>query len=431
MTTTPDPTPGPSPVGAAERGCACPEYAGLSRRGLLGTSAALAGAATMTTVIGDAVVQTASATTTSARNVLVVLSLRGAADGLSMVVPHGDPTYYRARPRIAVPASTLWGRDGFFGWNPHLKALKPMWDGGRLAAVHAVGLPAPNRSHFAAMEELEDADAGSTERIGWLNRLVGLDPALRSPLRAMNVAEGAMPSSLAGPRATMAAADPSKVTIAGGAGHRRRVASLRTLWSGRDDELAVATREAFTAVRDFRPVQRQASGASRGVRYPSGDLGRSLATAARIIRGDVGTEVVTIDQGKWDMHSALGTVENGQMMRNCQELGQALAAFFGDLGTQRSKVTLVALTEFGRRVVENDNRGLDHGFGSVMLLAGAGVRGGRFYGTFPDLGTGLDSDLTVTTDYRSVLAEVVEKRFGLSPAQVFPGFTPKRLGVMA
>ena len=411
--------------------CGCPEYAGLSRRGVLAGGAALAGAATMTTVVGDAVLQSASASMGPARSTLVVLSLRGAADGLSMVVPHGDQNYYRARRRISVPAESLWGADPFFGWNPHLRALEPLWDSGRLAAVHAVGLAAPNRSHFSAMEAVEDAAPGSVERTGWLNRLIGLDSDRTSPLQAMAVTDGAVPSSLSGPEPTMSALDPASVMVAGATTtSSRRVSSLRRLWAGRDDTLGRAAGEAFAAVDDFNPVRRGSARPANGARYPDGDLGKAMASAARIIKGDVGVEVLTIDQGSWDMHSGLGTVEGGAMMRNCQDLGGALAAFFADLGSRAGNVTVVTLTEFGRRVVENENRGLDHGYGSVMLLAGAGVKGGRFYGDFPDLGTDLDSDLLVTTDYRSVLAEVVSRRFGASTAAVFPGFNPRPVGVM-
>ncbi len=410
--------------------CGCPEYAGLSRRGVLGLGAGLVGATTTTTLVGDAVLQTARATSGTARSTLVVLSLRGAADGLSMVVPHGDPAYYRARPRIAVQADTLWGSDGFFGWHPGLKPLQGLWNEGRLAAVQAVGLPAPNRSHFSAMEEVEDAAPGSATRAGWLNRLVGLEDRT-TPLRAVNIDAGALPSSLVGPAPAMSTAEVDSVVVAGGGDPRQRKASLRTLWGDRDDALGRAAQMAVGAVADFAPARRTSAQPQNGARYPAGDLGGALATAARIIRGDVGTEVLTIDHGSWDMHANLGTVAYGDMQRNCTELAQSVAGFFADLGALGESVTLVTLTEFGRRIVENPNRGLDHGFGSMMMLAGAGVRGGRFYGRFPDLGTDADSDLTVTTDYRSVLAEVVSTRFGASTATVFPGFSGPGLGIMA
>ena len=161
----------------------CEEYAALatSRRKLL-LGALAAGT---TTVIGDAVMGTASAAAgRKARGVLVVLSLRGAADGMSLVVPHGDPVYYEARPRIGIPKEQLIGADGFFGMHPALAPLMPLWSTGKLGWVHASGLPAPNRSHFSAMEALEDAAPGSSTRTGWLNRLIGLPDGDASPLQA-------------------------------------------------------------------------------------------------------------------------------------------------------------------------------------------------------------------------------------------------------
>ena len=401
----------------------------LSRRGLL-RGAALAGT---TTVIGDAVIQTGPASGLSpATSVLLVLSLRGAADGMSLVAPYGDPVYYAARPRIAIPQSALLAKDGFFGLHPSLKPLLPMWTAGTLAAVHATGLPAPTRSHFAAMEELEDANPGSSSRVGWLNRLVGTD-AVSSPLEAVNVGGEAPPSSLYGPERFMSLSRVDDVTITGdGKGPVRsgRLTSLHTLWDGEESALGTAAAATFRAVRDFGPVRQTAAGPRNGARYPTGDLGNAMATAARIVRGDAGVAVITVDQGNWDMHTGLGTLNNGAMVRNTAEFAAAVAAFFTDIGGLADKVTLVALSEFGRRVKENNNVGLDHGYGNVMLVAGAGVKGGRVYGSWPTITNEVDSDLLVTTDYRSVLAEVVAARFTSSTATVFPGFSRERVGVM-
>ena len=177
--------------------------------------------------------------------------------------------------------------------------------------------------------------------------------------------------------------------------------------------------------------RRLASGLADSCRlYLHGDLGAALSQVARVVRGDVGVEVITVDQGDWDMHTDVGNLEWGRMRTNAGRLAGSIAAFFDDLGDQASKVTLVALSEFGRRVQENANWGLDHGYGNVMLLAGAGVKGGRYYGTWPGLTNDLDSDLLVTTDYRSVLSEVVTTRFRASTATVFPGFAPEQVGVM-
>ena len=404
----------------------CDEFARMSRRSLLGGAAALAGA---TTILGSAAITTSASALTPAPSVLVVLSLRGAADGLSLVVPHGDPVYYAARPGIAVPAERLLGADAMFGLHPEMAPLLPLWNAGRLAAVHATGLPVPNRSHFSAMEEVEDADPGSDARSGWLNRLIGTD-ATRSPLQGFNVGGGVVPTSLYGAQPVMSAGDVDRVRIPGddkwdATGGRRR--SLHTLWDGQSGPLGNAMRSMFGALDDFAPARDAGSHADR---YPSTDLGRALSEVARVIRGNVGVEVVTVDQGDWDMHSGLGGADRGWMVNNVRDLANSLAAFLGDLGDQTSKVTVVTISEFGRRVVENASNGLDHGHGNVMLVAGAGVKGGTYYGSWPGLTTGDDADLLVTTDYRSVLAEIVATRFGASTASVFPRFQPESVGVM-
>jgi uncharacterized protein (DUF1501 family) len=406
----------------------CAEYAAMSRRGFLG--GALLGT---TTVFGGAVMTTSAARALApAESVLVVVSLRGAADGMSLVVPHGDPVYYQARPGIAVPAERLLARDGFFGLHPALEPLLPWWAAGKVAAIHATGLPAPNRSHFAAMEELEDADPGSDARVGWLNRLVGAD-AIDSPLQAFGVGGGAPPSSLAGPAPFLTGNSVADVRIPGADNAdiaAQRMRSLHTLWDGSSHPLAGAVRSAFRADSDFEPVRRTPEQPANGATY-AGDLGDALQAAARVVRGDVGVQVLTVDHGDWDHHTDLGTLQWGRMLRQAGELATNLDAFLTDLGPLADKVTVVVLSEFGRRVKENANRGLDHGYGNVMFVLGAGVRGGRYYGLWPDLTAEIDSDLTVTTDYRTVLWDVVSARFGTSPAAVFPSFSPgESLGFM-
>jgi uncharacterized protein (DUF1501 family) len=407
----------------AERAC-CSEYGRLSRRGLFTGSLAVG----TTAVLGSAVVTAAPAQATSADAVMVVVSLRGAADGLSLVVPYSDPVLQAgaARPRIGIPPSALLATDGTFGLHPELAPLTRLWDAGELAAVHATGLPVANRSHFAAMEEIEDADPGSSQRVGWLNRLVGNLPE-SSPLQGFKVGGGTISTALQGPAPVMSAYDVGSVAFAGTDGDDgSRLRSLHALWDPADGPLGTAMRAAFASVDDFAPVR---GTADRGAGYPDSDLGRALGEVARIIRGDVGVGVVTVDQGDWDMHSGLGTLEWGSMRHNARDLAQSVAAFFDDLGSQRRKVTLVTLSEFGRRVRENANYGLDHGHGNVMLLAGAGVKGG-YHGTMPPLSADLDADVPVTTDYRSVLSEVVTTRLRASRAAVFPGFTPEPVGVM-
>ncbi len=407
----------------------CPEFAELSRRGFLTGTAALVGTSTL---FGSTLLTVSASAAAPARSTMVVLSLRGAADGLSLVVPHADPQYYQARPRIAIPAGTLLVKDSTFGLHPNLAPLVPLWNAGKLAAVQATGLPAPNRSHFAAMEEVEDADPGSAARVGWLNRLIGIDGDA-SPLQAFSVGGGVAPTSLTGPEPFLSAGSVDDMEIAGDDKwdpEGRRLRSLHTLWDHEPSVLSGAMASTFRANSDFQPVRDTPANPANGANYGRSDLGEALRTAARVIKGDVGVEVITLDHGDWDMHTDLGTLEWGRMDRLTTELANALAGFFTDLGALGDRVTVVVLSEFGRRVQENANFGLDHGYGNVMFLLGAGVKGGQYYGTWPGLTNDLDSDLLVTTDYRSVLAEVVSTRFGVSTASVFPQFQPNMLGLM-
>jgi len=409
-------------------GCDCRS---ASRRSVL-RGAALAGA---TTMFGSAAVTmsptlaAAAAPRRTPTSTVVVLSLRGAADGLSLVVPHGDPAYYQARPGIGIQPGALVATDGFFGMHPAMAPLVPLWSAGKLAAVHATGLPAPNRSHFAAMEELEDADPGSAQRTGWLNRLVGSDD-VSSNLQALAVGAG-IPTSMIGPEPIMAFSDLDTASLAGG--DRRsdprglRMKAMRTQWARNRGPLGSGFREALDAVVDLDPAR--AERARKGL-YPDGDLGDALSSVARTLRADVGVSAVTVDSGDWDMHVGLGAAGGGWMQINASKLATSIAAFFTDLGPVADRVTLVTSSEFGRRVQENANGGLDHGWGNVMLVAGAGVKGGSYYGTWPGLTNSLDADLAVTTDYRSVLAEIVAARTTASTAAVFPGFQRERVGFM-
>ncbi|WP_082574955.1 MULTISPECIES: DUF1501 domain-containing protein [unclassified Nocardioides] len=418
-----------SPLPSAD--CGCPESPRLaaSRRGVL-RGAALAGAtmafgSTMVTL--DARRDPAGAAA-PARSVIVLLSLRGAADGLSLVVPHRETAYYAARPGIAVPAASLLAADATFGLHPSLAPLLPLWNAGRLAAIHATGLPVANRSHFSAMEEIEDADPGSAARIGWLNRLVGAATS-DSSLEALAVGNG-LPASMLGPEPVMSFRSLETAAIGGDDQwdpKKTRSRSLHTLWGSSDSALGVAARTALNAVVSLDPAKAQADHVSS---YPDSDLGRALSAIARTLRADLGVSAVTVDSGNWDMHVGLGKPTSGWLQRNGSDLASGIAAFFADLGAMGDRVTLVTLSEFGRRVQENGTGGLDHGWGNVMFAAGAGVKGGRYYGRWPGLQNTLDADVSVTTDFRSVLAEVVRTRTPASVATVFPGFAPETLGFM-
>ncbi len=403
----------------------CEEYAAMqtavSRRGVVKGALALAGT---TTLVGGAVVTASPAAAKAASSVLVVVSLRGATDGLSVVVPHDDPVYYRARPSVAIPSDRLLHKDGMFGLHPAMAPLSPLWESGQVAAIHATGLPVANRSHFSAMEEVEDADPGSAARAGWLNRMIGTTPG-GSPLQGFGVG-GLLPTSLYGPKATMSAGTVDDMNIPGAEEDGMKMASLRKIWRQEKSGLGRSMRSAFEAIHNFNPARNAADNSDQ---YPDTSLGQGLSTAARIIRGNVGVEVITVDQGDWDMHTGMGTVDGGWMVDNVNDLASSITAFMGDLGDKSDKVTLVTISEFGRRVVENESGGLDHGWGNMMLVAGAGVSGG-YHGRWPGLQRDYEADLKVTTDYRQVLGEVADKRFGASTSKVFPGLKYQPLNFM-
>lgn len=415
----------------------CEEYArasGVSRRRFLAGVAATGTTAVTTSLFGQAVRQASFGATTGG-NVMVVLSFRGGMDGLGMVVPYADPAYYTARPRIAVPSSQLLRKDGFFGLHPDLAPLGWLWDAGQMAAVHAVGMPVPNRSHFEAMEEIEDADPTSGVRRGWINRMVGIDTG-SSALEAVHLGDSLMPTLVSGPTATMAATTVDDMVLTGAdrGWRRQRRAHLQTVWGSVPGPLGAAARKALATVAVSTPVAETPY--RPAVAYPedhlAGDLAAALKDTARLIKADIGTEVVSVDFGSWDMHDGYGTLDWGEMQGMVSAFARALNAFMRDLGALRQRVTVVTISEFGRRVAENGNRGLDHGWGSAMLLLGGGVVGG-YHGQWPGLAVGslVDGDLAVTTDYRDVLGEVVEKRFTDKPVSgVFPGLTYRPRGVL-
>ena len=415
----------PARVGSPEACCAEMTALASSRRGFL-QGAALVGS---TVMVGSSVITMAGSASaaTSTSPVVVVLSMRGAADGLSLVVPHGDPAYYAARPKTAIPKASLLATDPFFGLHPSLAPLVPLWGAGKMAAVHATGLPVANRSHFAAMEAVEDADPGSSARVGWLNRLVGAD-AGSDPLEAIAIGS-ISPTSLAGPASSFAMPNLES-TLGAEAAYRTgaRRTSLDTIWGAQSGAMADGMRAALATTG---PLSAALAVPATTAGYGTGDLGKALSTVARTIKAGVNVSVVTVDHGDWDMHTDLGTLSSGRLRTNAAEFATAVAGFFADLGALGDRVTLVTISEFGRRVAENANLGVDHGWGNVMFLAGAGVKGGKYYGSWPGLTNSLDADLTVTTDYRSVLAEVVATRTTASTASVFPGFAPESVGVMS
>ena len=415
--------------------CGCDELKqSLSRRRLLGRTLAVGGGAALTGLAGEGLsTQLAFAAEGYTGDTLVVLSLRGGFDGLTAIAPIGDPDYYKARPSIALPKSQVIAGDGTFGLHPALAPLLPMWNGGNLAAVHAVGQPNPTRSHFAAMEEMERAAAGTSVRSGWLDRMLGMTGST-APLAGVAMGD-AMPARIfSGPSADVGMASIDKFMLAGESAKRPIAAALRKMYADAPSALAAPAQAADAALTASAPLRGVAYTPANGAVYPATELGAALKDVARLIKARVGLAAAAVDSGDWDMHEGLGTAVKGQRMYdNLYDVSLALAAFAADLGPDgMAGVTLVTISEFGRRVAENGSRGVDHGHGNAMLLMGGGVRGGKVYAAWPTLAPGAlaDGDLAATTDYRSVIGEVLQKRCGVGAlTEVFPNVTPTTSGL--
>ena len=421
-------------------GCGCPADGsaggtaeGISRRRFLGAAGAAAALGVVGGIGGElSSSRYAFADAAYSGDVLVVLSLRGGFDGLSAVVPAADPHYRAARPGIGVPAAALLGLDATFGMHPVLAPLKPLWDAGILGAVHAAGQVDPTRSHFRAMQELERAAPGSGVRTGWLDRVSGAAGA-GSAFATVGVGITAAPASLLGPSPELLMPSLEDFSLSGAddaADRDRWSAALRGMHAGSRQEIRGPAMTTLGALATAATVQDTAYAPANGAVYPDNELGESLRDVARLVKAGVGLRVATVDYGDWDMHAGLGRVDGGWMADQLGELAVAMAAFATDLGGMTG-VTLVTLSEFGRRVEENASGGLDHGHGNLMLLMGGGVVGGRMHGAWPGLAPSalLDGDLAAANDYRTVLAELLERRCGIDGSRVFPGLGGGRLGV--
>ncbi|MCI2237025.1 DUF1501 domain-containing protein [Paenibacillus sp. TRM 82003] len=416
--------------------CSCREgsvaAARVSRRGVLKAALGAAAAGTTAFTVGDVSTQVSYAAPGWTGETLVVLSLHGGFDGLSVVVPGGDPAYYAARPNVAVPASTLLALDGTFGLHPAMAPLLPFWRAGTFGAVQAVGQGSPSRSHFAAMQEMERAAPGTSLRTGWIDRTLGVtgDGGL---LNAVQVGVHA-PPSFAGPQQETTMQSMGAFALAGpGTDRPLWHAGLRRMHVNAPAVAADPANALLDAMEEVAGYAGADPGPVAGVTYPATALGRSLSQAAALLRSGAPVQMLTVDYGDWDMHANFGHVDRGWMFDKLTELSGALAAFATDLGPKFASTTIMTLSEFGRRVQENASWGLDHGHGNAVLLLGGGVVGGRVHGRWPGLAPErlLDGDLPGTTDYRAIIAEVLQKRLGAgSLSSVFPGLGGDRLGVV-
>ena len=370
------------------------------------------------------------------KKILVAIFQRGAADGLNIVVPHGEKAYYDLRPTLAIPRPATSGDkraeaaidlDGFFGLHPSLAPLQPLFEQRHLAIVDAAGSPDPTRSHFDAQDFMESGTPGlKATADGWMNRALPKETGKVSPLRALSLG-AVLPRALRGGQPAIA------IESIGGFQVRNAEAARafeQLYLESKDPALQATGRETFEAVAMLQAVQKQNYQPAGGAQYPRGRFGDSLRQIAQLIKADVGVELAFADVGGWDHH----VNEAGQLANLLREYGQTLNAFWQDMGDRMEDVVLVTMSEFGRTAHENGNRGTDHGHANCMFVMGGAVQGGKVYGRWPGLEKEQlyeNRDLALTTDFRDVLGELVARHLGAPTLRgVFPGYEPKFLGLV-
>jgi uncharacterized protein (DUF1501 family) len=353
--------------------------------------------------------------------VLVSIFQRGAADGLNTVVPAGDPFYYSARPTVQIAPGTELPLDGFFGLNPALSDLHGLYTAGKVAFIHAAGSPDPSRSHFDAQDFMDHAAPGNKSIVdGWLSRYLTIAGG-GQPIAGVSLSSSTS-KQLIGAAPSLAFGSIADFTLSGNYTLERR-AALEVRWALEPGIAGGAMTEGFEALDLIAGVD-----TSTSVVYPAGDFAAALKDAAALVKADIGVKVIAISIGGWDHHTNL--LVNLAALGG--ELSASLKAFHDDLGAHLDRTLTLVMTEFGRRVAENGGDGADHGHGGVMTALGGGIAGGRVLlrnDAWPGLAPGqlyIGQDLQVTTDFRDVFAEVLNRHMGLATSAmgpVFPGFS--------
>ena len=403
---------------------------GVTRRGFMkGGALALIGTSTIPSFLERSVM--AEVTTAAAnKKKLVVLFQRGAADGLNIVVPYQEKSYYQMRSSIAIQQNQVIDLNGFFGLHPSMAAFKPLYDQGHLAIIHAAGSPSTSRSHFDAQDYMESGtpDLKITPD-GWLNRALQAEDlaAAHKQTAFRAVALGTqVPRTLQGPIPAIAVANVADFSV-GGRGNTTSPISnaFQAMYDESTDSLLHGTGdETFEAVKMLKAADPAKYQPQNGANYPNTPFGNSLKQIAQLLKANLGVEAAFSDIGGWDTHQNQGNV-NGQLANRLTEFSTSIAAFWQDMGTDTENITLVTMSEFGRTARQNGTGGTDHGHANVMFVLGRQVKGGKVYGKWPGLSPDQlneGRDLKVTTDFRNVLGEAAYRSLGAKNLDiVFPG----------
>jgi len=409
----------------------CPEGRdGFTRRQFLRGVALFGG---MTILSANGIRYTFAASTTEVPDVVVTIVLRGGFDGLSAVVPTDENMMRKARGQIYIPNASLLQLDRDFGLHPALKKLMPLWQAKELAIVNTIGAPTHSRSHFDEISDVAYAAYGEKDkRSGWMARFLDVTG---SGSVVQSVGIGSTTKQLVGGKAApinLNAIDNFRLDSVYGYKAEDLAGFIDETHGRWTNVWATQAKSTIQALDQIAKAGAQRS----AVTYPSTGTGQRLRDVAALLKAGIGVRAVDVEfQGDWDMHANMGNLENGWLTSYLADLGGSIASFREDLGVLWSRVTVVTVTEFGRRVSENQSTGTEHGWGTSTFVAGGGVNGGKIHGRFPGLDDKQlkDGDLVVTADYRSLLTEILTRRAGITAQgaeQVFPNFRPEVLSVM-
>jgi uncharacterized protein (DUF1501 family) len=360
----------------------------------------------------------------------VVLFQRGAADGLSIVVPYGEPDYYAMRPTIAIQKNEVIDLDGFFGLHPAMQPLKPLWDQGHLAIIHAAGSPDTTRSHFDAQDYMESGTPGvKATSDGWLNRALQAEdaahPLQSTAFRAVSLGSQ-VPRTLQGRIPAVAVNNLQDFSVGGrNPGGNAMSNSFEAMYAHSADTLLHGTgAETFDALKMLKATDPAHYTPAPGANYPNGGFGNSLKQVAQLLKANLGVEAAFADIGGWDTHQNQGNA-TGQLAGRLKDFSEGIAAFWTDMGDHANDIVVVTMSEFGRTVRQNGTAGTDHGHANVMFVVGGPVRGGKVYGKWPGLAPDRlyeGRDLALTTDFRQVLGEASYRALGAKNLNLtFPG----------
>ena len=367
------------------------------------------------------------------RDVLVFIYMRGGADGLTLCAPYQESELYRLRPSQAIPppgSASIYRAidlDGFFGFPQPMRPLMDAFQAGHLLPVHAVGLREATRSHFTAQFRTEAANGAEEIASGWVGRHLATSPPMKDDARLRGLAfDMGLPFTMNGGPRTVSVERPTASFNSG-------LLKYLPMYESTLEPVRTQMRYMGEAIRALSSVNIKTYVPGGGAVYPTTSFGNGLKAAAALITADIGVEAIEVDMDRWDTHNAQGST-TGFLASHMAEFASSLAAFHADIasGAHRN-VTVVTMSEFGRKVKENSSKGTDHGSGGIMFVMGEKIAGGRVLTQWPGLQADQlfeRQDLATTLDARDILAEVVQNRLG-NPnlQQVFPNYTPTFRGV--